>query len=151
MKWIMLVYKLPKAKTTAKKVAIWRKLKKLGVYPLQDSICILPHNERTLENLEWLSEEIKEMGGSASLWETKGLDAKQEQQVKEFFMEQVNKQYLEIIKKVDDAKGVKKLQSLWTLFHRVKAQDYLRSPLWIEVKGALEKKASQLSRKDEKI
>lgn len=45
----MLVYKLPKSKTSANKVAVWRKLKKLGVYPLQDSVCLLPCSERTLE------------------------------------------------------------------------------------------------------
>ncbi|MDO7787612.1 Chromate resistance protein ChrB [Desulforamulus aquiferis] len=149
MKWVLLVYKLPKAKTTAKKVAIWRKLKKLAVYPLQDSVCILPYSERTLENFEWLAEEIKEMGGDATLWETIALDYSQEDQVKEYFLTQVNKQYKEIMDKVENAINIKQLQKLWTLFHQIKSQDYLRSPLWIEVKGLLEKKASELSGKDE--
>lgn len=149
MKWVMLVYRLPKAKTTAKKVAIWRKLKKLGVYPLQDSVCLLPYSERTIEYFEWLAEEIKEMGGEATLWETKGLEVGQEDIIREYFMEQVNQHYREIIKSVEDAVDIKQLQNLWTLFNRVKTQDYLRSPLWIEVKGVLEKKAYQLSGKDE--
>lgn len=149
MKWVMLVYKLPKSKTSANKVAVWRKLKKLGVYPLQDSVCLLPYSERTLENFEWLSEEIKETGGEATLWETACLASKDEEQIIEYFMEQTNKQYQEIINAVPDLVSTKQLQDLWSLFNRVKAQDYLKSPLWIEVKGTLERKAQEFPRKGE--
>lgn len=145
MNWIMLIYKLPKSKTTAKKVSIWRKLKKLAVYPIQDSICILPYSERTLENLEWLSEEIKEMGGEATLWEAKGLDIVREEQINEYFLEQVNNHYREILVALQHVKTIKQLKSLWVSLNRVKSQDYLKSPLWVEVKGAIEKKALELS------
>lgn len=143
MKWIMLIYKLPKSKTTAIKVSIWRKLKKLGVYPLQDSVCVLPHTERTLEKFEWLAEEIKELGGSATLWEVKGLGSLQEEEINEFFLEQVNEQYREIIKSVQTAGDIKQIKELWSLFNRTKAQDYLKSPLWIQVKDILESKAKE--------
>ncbi len=149
MKWFMLVYKLPKSKTSATKVSVWRKLKKLGVYPLQDSVCLLPNSERTLENLEWLAEEIKEMGGEATLWLTSSLVMEEEERIIEYFLEQTNKQYEEIIKSALDSVSIKQLQSLWTLYNRVKLQDYLKSPLWIEVKGTLERKAQDLTRKGE--
>jgi len=149
MKWFMLVYKLPKSKTSATKVSVWRKLKKLGVYPLQDSVCLLPYSERTLENFEWLAEEIKEVGGEATLWLTSSLDGKEEERIIEYFLEQTNKQYEEIIKATTDTVCIKQLQSLWTMYNRVKLQDYLKSPLWIEVKGTLERKAQDLSRKGE--
>ncbi|MCL5289593.1 MAG: Chromate resistance protein ChrB [Bacillota bacterium] len=147
MKWIMLIYKLPKSKTSANKVSVWRKLKRLNVYPLQDSVCILPYSERTVENFEWLSEEIKEMGGEATLWETACLSNYEEERINEYFLNQTNKQYLEIINAVNDVVNVKQLQSMWSLMNRVKAQDYLKSPLWIEVKGALQRKAQEFSRK----
>lgn len=149
MKWVMLVYKLPKSKTSASKVSVWRKLKKLGVYPLQDSVCLLPYSERTLENFEWLSEEIKEMGGEATLWQTSSLASQDEERIIDYFLEKTNKQYQELIKAALDAVSIKQLQSLWTLYNRVKVQDYLRSPLWIEVKGTLERKAQDLSGKGE--
>ena len=149
MKWFMLVYKLPKSKTSATKVSVWRKLKKLGVYPLQDSVCLLPNSERTLENLEWLAEEIKEMGGEATLWLTSSLVMEEEERIIEYFLEQTNKQYEEIIKSALDSVSIKHLQSLWTLYNRIKLQDYLKSPLWIEVKGTLERKAQDLTRKGE--
>lgn len=149
MNWVMLVYKLPKSKTSANKVSVWRKLKKLGVYPLQDSVCLLPYSERTLENFEWLSEEIKEMGGEATLWQTSSLATQDEERIIEYFLEQTNQQYQEIIKAAQDVVSLKHLQALWTMYNRVKQQDYLKSPLWIEVKGTLERKAQDLSRKGE--
>lgn len=151
MKWITLIYKLPKSKTTAIKVAIWRRLKKLAIYPLQDSVCILPYSERTIENFEWLAEEIKEMGGEASLWETKSMDPEQDEKIREYFIKQINNQYTEILNSIENANTLKKLKELWTFFNKIKTQDYLRSPLWIEVKGALEKKAFQLSGKDDLV
>jgi len=144
MKWIMLIYKLPKSKTTAIKVSVWRKLKKLGVYSLQDSVCVLPYTERTLEKFEWLAEEIKELGGSATLWEVKGLSSLQEEEINEFFLEQVNEQYRQIIKTAQNTGDINQIKELWSLFNRVKAQDYLKSPLWIQVKGILESKAREL-------
>lgn len=147
LKWIMLVYKLPKSKTSASKVAVWRKLKKLGVYPLQDSVCLLPYSERTLENLEWLSEEIKEKGGEATLWQTSSLASQADERIIEYFLEQTNSQYQEIMTASQDVVDIKQLQALWTLYNRVKVQDYLKSPLWIEVKGTLERKAMELSGK----
>ena len=149
MKWLMLVYKLPKSKTSATKVSVWRKLKKLGVYPLQDSVCLLPNSERSQENLEWLAEEIKEVGGEATLWLTSSLVKEEEERIIEYFLDQTNKQYLEIINSALDSVSIKQLQSLWTLYNRVKLQDYLKSPLWIEVKGTLERKAQDLTRKGE--
>jgi len=86
MNWVMLVYKLPKSKTSASKVSVWRKLKKLGVYPLQDSVCLLPYSERTLENLEWLSEELKEMGGEATVWRTSSLTSQDDERIVEYFL-----------------------------------------------------------------
>lgn len=149
MNWVMMVYKLPKAKTTAIKVSVWRKLKKLGVYPLQDSVCILPHSERTLESFEWLAEEIKELGGEATLWETSALNQGQEIVIRDYFLEQVNKQYKEIINDAANVTTVKDIQNLWAAFNRVRSQDYLRSPLWIEARGLLERTAQRLSGKDE--
>jgi hypothetical protein len=88
----MLIIKLPRAKTTAFKVAMWRKLKRLGVYSVQDSVCILPHSERTLESFEWIAAEVREMRGDASVWEVEALTPSREKEMKDFFLEQVNRE-----------------------------------------------------------
>lgn len=150
IKWIMLIYRLPKSKTTAKKLSVWRKLKRLSVYHIQNSVCLLPNSEKSKESLQWLAEEIKEMGGGATLWEVRGLETGEEEKIREFFLDQVNSHYREITDAVNVTEDVKKLQSLWALFCRTKQRDYFKSPMWIMTKDAFDRKAAYLSGEGDK-
>lgn len=149
VKWLMLIIKLPRAKTTAFKVAMWRKLKRLGVYSVQDSVCLLPSSERTLESFEWLAAEVRESGGDASVWEVEALTASREKQMKDFFLDQVNAEYRQLIGKAATARNEKQLKDLWTKYHRVKLQDYMKSPLAVEARAACEQKARELTKTEE--
>jgi hypothetical protein len=144
MDWIMLIKKLPRTRTTALKVATWRKLKRLGVYTLQDSVYVLPRSERTLEALEWIAAEIREEGGDASVWEVTARTEAREREMRDFFLEQVNAQYRTILEEVRSDPDKERLRQLWGQFHKVKAQDYLRSPLSIEARAACERRALDL-------
>lgn len=146
----MLIVKLPRAKTTAFKVATWRKLKRLGVYSAQDSVCILPHSERTIESFEWIAAEVRETGGDASVWEVEALTPSREKEMKDFFLDQVNVEYLQLIEKVATAKTERQLKDLWTKYNRVKVQDYMKSPLAVEARAACEQKARALTNEEEK-
>lgn len=143
MKWIMLIYKLPRSKTTAHKVATWRKLRKLGVYSIQDSVCILPLSERTLESFEWLAAELRDLGGEASVWEAETLTPLREKEIREFFIAQVNAEYAKIIQESAQTQDEQQLRNLWLQYNRVKAQDYLKSPLGIEARAACERRAQE--------
>lgn len=145
----MLILKLPPARTTAFKVATWRKLKRLGVYPVQDSVCILPESERTLESLEWVAAEVRDMGGDASVWEVKALTPAREKEMKDFFLDQVNAEYRQLIQDVAKARTEKQLRNLWAKYNRVRTQDYMKSPLAVEAKGACEQKARVLKHEED--
>ena len=151
MKWIMLIYKLPRSRSTATKVALWRKLKKIGVYPVQDSICLLPDSEKNLESFEWLAAELREAGGDASVWQAETLTPAQEKEIKDYFLEQVNRQYRKIIQDAGLVKGEKDLMNLWLQYNQVRSQDYLKSPLSIEAKAACERRAGEFLKKEESI
>ncbi|MBA4367271.1 MAG: hypothetical protein C0403_06490, partial [Desulfobacterium sp.] len=131
-KWIMLVYKLPKARTSAGKVALWRKLKKLGVYQIQDSVCILPLSEKNTEDFEWIAAEVVEMGGDASVWTIVALSPEKEKKARNFFLNQVNSQYQKMIKDIETVTCKGELKKKWAYFHRIKSQDHLKSPLTVE-------------------
>jgi len=47
---------------------VWRKLRKLGVAQISDGLVALPTGSRTREQLEWLSEEVIDAGGTAIVW-----------------------------------------------------------------------------------
>jgi hypothetical protein len=65
--WVLLSYRLPREPSTPR-IAIWRKLKRLGVAQLNDGLVALPDDARTREQLEWLAGEIAEAGGVATTW-----------------------------------------------------------------------------------
>jgi hypothetical protein len=65
--WVLLAYHLPREPSTPR-IALWRKLRRLGVVQLQDGLVALPLDARTREQLEWLAEEVTEAGGQAAIW-----------------------------------------------------------------------------------
>lgn len=65
--WVLLSYRMPREPST-RRIAVWRKLKRLGVGQLGDGVVALPADARTREQLEWIAEEIIEAAGSASVW-----------------------------------------------------------------------------------
>lgn len=67
MVWLLLNYRLPREPSTPR-IAVWRKLKRLGVAQLGDGLVALPADARTQEQLDWIGEEIAEAGGTSTLW-----------------------------------------------------------------------------------
>ncbi|MER6351960.1 Chromate resistance protein ChrB [Streptomyces sp. NPDC001634] len=65
--WVLLSYRMPREPSTPR-IALWRKLKRLGVAQLSDGLVALPADARTREQLEWIADEAIEAGGTASLW-----------------------------------------------------------------------------------
>ena len=65
--WVLLCYRVPR-EPSAPRIAIWRKLKRLGVGQLGDGLVALPGDARTREQLEWVAQEVTEAGGSAGVW-----------------------------------------------------------------------------------
>lgn len=144
-KWIMLAYRPPKGKTSAGKVALWRKLKKIGVFPVLDSVCLLPLSDRNMENFQWTAAEINETGGDASVWVIASMSPDKEKEARDFFLDQVNAQYLTLIGDVESAQDKEELKKKWDYFQKIKSQDHLRSPLSVEVKAAFERRMEELA------
>ncbi|GAB7045364.1 Chromate resistance protein ChrB [Catenuloplanes indicus] len=65
--WVLLAYRVPR-QPPRPRIAIWRKLERLGVARLGDGLVALPADARTREHLDWVAEEIAEAGGSSTVW-----------------------------------------------------------------------------------
>jgi len=78
--WVLLCYRVPR-EPSAPRIAIWRKLKRLGVGQLGDGLVGLPADARTREQLEWVAEEVVEAGGSAGVWLARPATAAQEREL----------------------------------------------------------------------
>lgn len=64
---MLLSYRLPR-EPSSPRIALWRKLKRLGVAQLLDGLVALPLDNRNREQLEWLADEVEAAGGDAMIW-----------------------------------------------------------------------------------
>jgi hypothetical protein len=63
----MLVYRLPR-EPSAPRIAVWRKLERLGVARLGDGVVALPADARTREQFDWIADEVQAAGGTCTVW-----------------------------------------------------------------------------------
>jgi hypothetical protein len=71
--WLLLLIRLP-ATHSAERVAIWRKLKKSGAIQIQTSTYILPDDPPRYETFQWLTQQIRDAGGDATLVRAREID-----------------------------------------------------------------------------
>ena len=62
--WVLLAYRLPREPSTPR-IAVWRKLRRLGAVQLVDGLVALPAGAATVEAFDWLADEVVESGGEA--------------------------------------------------------------------------------------
>src|SRR5262245_28080750 len=65
MTWVVFSYSLPPQGLSSPRVALWRRLRRLGAYSPTGGIHILPAREECLEAFQWLAEEVKHTKGEA--------------------------------------------------------------------------------------
>lgn len=132
--WLLLAYKV-RREPSATRVFVWRKLKKLGAVSVQDGVWVLPRTPQTLERFRWLATEIAEMGGEASLWESRHLlDGGDEELVKQF-ESQVEESYRGILTALKRRKP--DLAALSRQYQQTVAQDHFACDLGKKAKAAL--------------
>lgn len=78
--WVFLTYSLPR-NPSAPRLALWRKLKRLGVAQLADGLVALPADARTREQLEWAADEVIAADGTAGVWLARPTTRAQEQAI----------------------------------------------------------------------
>ena len=75
--WVLLVYRVPR-EPSSPRIAIWRRLRALGVGQLADGVVALPEDARTREHLEWVADRVDDAGGTALLLRAQALSRKDE-------------------------------------------------------------------------
>ena len=77
---MLLCYRVPREPSTPR-IAVWRKLRRLGVVQVGDGLVALPADARTREQLEWVAEDVEQAGGTAMLWTARPDSAAQERRL----------------------------------------------------------------------
>ena len=132
--WLLLHYKLPN-KPSALRVYVWRKLKRLGAVLLHDAVWVLPDQQRTAEQLQWLAAEIQEMGGEAYSWKAAVLFGQDEESLARQFTEQVDAVYSDLLKQLERQKP--DLQEISRKYQQTASQDFFHSKLGLQVREKL--------------
>ena len=65
MQWVVFSYSLPSKAQSSPRVALWRRLRRLGAISSAGGIHVLPAREECLEAFQWLAEEVQHAKGEA--------------------------------------------------------------------------------------
>ena len=132
--WVVLVYKIPR-EPAAGRVYVWRKLKRLGALLLHDAVWLLPDTPWTREQFQWLSVEIRDLGGEALMWESRMVLPGQDETLVQQFVADVNAVYQDILAALQQSDV--DLPALARQYQQLQARDYFHSPLAEQVRAAL--------------
>jgi hypothetical protein len=146
--WILLAYRLPREPSTPR-IALWRRLRRLGALQLQDGLVALPLGERTREHFEWLADEIGDADGDAALWIASPTLADQERELEERLEERIAAEYREVAQAAKAANAEpaaprrRTLAQLRRTLQGIRGRDYLGSPEREQAERAVERLAER--------
>jgi len=134
--WLLLLYGLP-TKRTAERVSLWRKLKKFGAVQLKSSAYVLPDNPTQYERFQWLSKQIQDDGGEATLIRVAQIEGMSHEQIIQMFIDARDADYRQLIATAREAtKTFKKgkggslaaeAERLRRRFDEIREVDYFKS------------------------
>jgi hypothetical protein len=130
---VLLAYRLPREPSTPR-IALWRKLKRLGAAQLLDGLVALPLDSRNREQLEWLADEATDAGGEATIWVGTLGSAAQEHELAARMSKEIAAEYggvLEEAERLRAAPSGRRRRSLSRLrreLRRIRARDYFPPP-----------------------
>jgi hypothetical protein len=129
--WVLLAYRLPR-EPSAPRLAVWRKLKRLGVAQLLHGLVALPLDSRNREQLEWVAEQIIEAGGEASIWTATPAALAQERELAGAMQAVIAEQYRAVIEEARIAREAggsrRTLARLRRELGRIERRDYFPPP-----------------------
>ena len=92
---MLLIHQIP-PKPDYFRVKIWRRLQRLGAVAIKNSVYVLPKNDQTQEDFQWVLREIIEGGGEATLCEARFVDGLSDSEVEGLFQTARGSDYDEI-------------------------------------------------------
>lgn len=144
IKWALLAYRLPREPSTPR-IAIWRKLRRLGVAKLQDGLVALPLDNRNREQLEWLADEVREAGGDAMLWLAELASRSEERALVERMRAAAAADYARVVAAAHGAPPDRRtLARLRRELHRLRLRDHFPPREREEARRAVERLATRI-------
>ena len=135
--WLLLLFSLP-TNRNSERVAVWRRLKKMGAVQIKTSTYLLPDEPAQYEQFQWLAKQIRDYGGDSTLVRAHEIEGLTKERVIAIFNDARAKDYGELRKslqsfiarqkKMDAEEAVSELERLTRRFREVRAVDFFDSP-----------------------
>lgn len=143
IEWALLTYRVPREPSTPR-IAIWRRLKRLGVAQIGDGLVALPADARTQEQLEWVAEQVEQAGGQASVWRAYPTSVGQERRMatemataRAAEYEQIREKAMTVMVDADPAGARSALTRLRSEQRRIERRDHFPPPERAAARAAL--------------
>ncbi|GAA1684452.1 hypothetical protein GCM10009830_34740 [Glycomyces endophyticus] len=140
--WVLLSYRMPR-EPSSPRIALWRKLKRLGVAQISDGLVALPADARTREHLEWIADEAVQGGGSAAIWIARPAALAQERDLASAMAEARAVEYRAVLEtaaaaaELPEAERVPVVRRLRAELQRIGRRDYFPPPEREEARRAV--------------
>src|SRR5467141_4057336 len=95
--WLLLLYSLPTNRNT-ERVAVWRRLKKMGAVQIKTSTYLLPDEPAQHEQFQWLAQQIRDYGGDSTLVRAQEIEGLTKERVISLFNASRDKEYVDLKK-----------------------------------------------------
>jgi len=102
--WVLLAYRMPREPSTPR-IAVWRKLRRLGVAQIVDGLVAVPESVGNLEQMGWVANDVLDADGEATLWTAVMTSAKQERELVARLNRDVTEAYRVLVTAIDEANG----------------------------------------------
>jgi hypothetical protein len=140
--WLLLLFTLP-ANCNTERVAVWRRLKKIGATQIKTSTYLLPDEPSQYEQFQWLAQQIRDYGGDSTLVRAQEIEGLTREKVVAMFNDARSKDYAELRKsvqnfiarrkKIDAEQATAELERLTKQFREIRAVDFFDSARGHEV------------------
>ena len=134
--WLLLLFSLPTNRNT-ERVAVWRRLKKMGAVQIKTSTYLLPDEPAQYEQFQWLAQQIRDYGGDSTLVRAQEIEGLTKEKVIAMFNDARAKDYGELRKslqgfitrrkKMDAEESAPELERLTRQFREIRAIDFFDS------------------------
>ena len=98
--WLLLIYRVP-TETSRARVAVWRDLKRMGAFYLQQAVCVLPDRPPVLAKVEAIRAMLDDLGGSSTFLTLRDLDDATSAEFVAGFRSQSAREYAEIVEECE--------------------------------------------------
>lgn len=96
MNWLVFSYSLPSKSQSSPRVALWRRLRRLGAISVKTGVHVLPARDECVEAFQWLAQEVQQAKGEALLIHVEQFEGLTDSQLIELFRAARQQEYAEI-------------------------------------------------------